>query len=206
MYGSREVELEPVAAPALCTLADVKTALGITTSGSDTQLTGLIAAASAQIEAYCGQPIGRRTVTERRGAMETCQKCVLTYAPVVALASVSLEGEAQTLGDYRAALTYGFVAKTDRTDFTPGEWVFTYTVGYTSGAIPQDIADAALLLTKHLYNTAKGYAPAESIARESSPDIGDVTYRAAADRTMTRNGASLPADIALMLTFYVREF
>lgn len=206
MYGSREIELSPTAAPALCELADVKTALGITGTDSDAYLTKLIVSASGQIERYCGQPLGARTVTERRDAMENCSKCVLTYAPVNALSSVSFNGTAETLGDYRLAATYGFVAKTDRSEFTPGEWVFTYTVGYSSGNIPQDLADAAKLLTKHLYNTAAGYSPPETIARESSPDVGDVTYRAAEDRTLMRNGTALPADIALMLVFYVREF
>ena len=206
MYGPREVDLSPVAAPALCSLAEVKAALNITGAAQDAQLTGLIASASAALETYCGQPLGERTVTERRIAMDTADAVILSYAPASELSAVSVKGVAQSLAEFRLSSRFGTIRHVEGACFEPGEWVFEYSTGYASGAVPEDLKSAAILYAKHLYNSIAGNVVSESIAKESTPDVGSVEYRTASDRSLTRNGAALPADIGLMLSSYVKEF
>lgn len=203
MYGPREVELTPAAPVALCALADVKTALGIVGSAQDALLTGLIASAAHTIETYCNTILGERTVTERVHSFEPCEACVLTYAPATELVSLAVKTVAMTLADYRLAKRYGTVRRVDYCVFEPGEHLFTYKAGYVSADVPQAVKTVALELVQWLYNTkAEGY----EVAQESVPDAGAVTYASQADRTITRNGAALPARLALVLAPYVRVF
>lgn len=79
-----------LSANALCTLADVKTALGQTASTHDTTLEGLIEEVSDAIEAYCGQKLRYQgtPITEYIDVNESRQDIWVANKPIVAVTSV----------------------------------------------------------------------------------------------------------------------
>jgi len=206
MYGPREVEHDPVVPPALCTLAKVKTALGISGTDKDTTLNELMIAAAIAIETHCGQPIAERDVTERIQSMDAASAVVLRHAPATALSSVMRKDTALTPSDFRLSARYATLRRVGGSAFEPGEWVFVYKAGYASGVVPSAVATAAVMMTAHLYNTSIGASVSAAISKESAPDVGSTEYAALEERFIDRNGSALPADIALMLLPYVREF
>lgn len=204
MFGAREVELTPSTPVALLSLADVKAALGITGAAQDAELTALIATVSASIEGYCGAIFGERTVNERRFLEEGGAAVVLNYAPATALTSVSVEGVAQTIGDYRLNKTNATLRLVDGSPFATGEHLFVYKAGYAAGTMPAAVSAAAMALAKYEYANKDGGT--DGIQRESVPDGGDVTYFMDSERMLTANGISLPSRVAFMLAPYKLDF
>lgn len=201
MFGTREIEISPTAPVALIALADLKTALGIAGSGQDTELTALIAEASASVEGYCGTVLGVRTVTERHFLEEGGSAILLNYSPAVTFTSLAINDAVQTPGDYRLNGMYSSLRKVDRTEFGVGEHKIVYDAGFT--VIPPAIARAALELAKYLYNS-KGVS--DDVRSENVEDVGETEYRDLKERTMSANGIDLPSRVALMLAPYKRLY
>lgn len=75
----------------LCQLSDVKTYLGITSSGTDQVLSALITNASSFIERYCNRAFEQASYTETRNG-NGADAIYLRNAPIVSVQSVSVDG------------------------------------------------------------------------------------------------------------------
>lgn len=79
---------------ALTTISDVKTFLGITSSGFDAVLTALLASAEARINTICNRPrgFGEILAVEELFAGENSDRLVLTYTPIATITKIELVG------------------------------------------------------------------------------------------------------------------
>lgn len=85
----------------LCTLSQVKTALGIAEEDTtqDAKLSLMIKGVSAKIEGFIGYPLERATYDEEIHAVNNRQLLVLDHFPIQEVESITVNGQAVT--DYR---------------------------------------------------------------------------------------------------------
>ena len=123
-------------APTLLTdLASVKTWLGITTTGSDAQLTALIAAVSGSIRLYCNRNFGTATYTETYDGSGTGRQW-MNQRPVTAVSSITLNGVAMTQRPSNNVGGYGWTFNRNELLFAGGVFGAGFqnlTVAYTAG-------------------------------------------------------------------------
>lgn len=160
----------------LCTLANLKTYLGITTTTQDDLLTMLIKQASAMIENYLGYPLARAENTEVHNVNNN-QLLLLDKQPIQSVASVEIGGQAITdfklipkyssvgilyrglgwCGEYYTrGMTYDAVSGVYEIEvvYTSGYYLPNDT-GYVEGAsdsLPYDIVTACILACAEAYN------------------------------------------------------
>jgi hypothetical protein len=206
MTDFRDVVLTPEQPPALVPLADIKAFLGIAPAdvSRDTQLTGFGLAAAAALENYCNTVLAPRAVVETVIPENDWQTVPLSYGRARALASVTVAGIVQTLGDYRLAGQSGILARRDGVAAAPAglEVVISYQAGFA--ALPTDLAQAVLAYVRDIDNAKDKDA---GILRENVPDVGDIMY-AKGDTYMSAGptGAKLPTDVAALVAPYVSWF
>lgn len=199
MFGARDVSISPEApASGFASLADVKSFLGISGAGSDTRLNTLIAAATLQIEGYCGRILAQRTVTELLDADDAYSAIVVSRFPIISLTSVKFDDVAQTVGDFRASKSSGVLRVAAGGTFPIGLLEFVYEAGYAT--IPVPIGEACIRLVAALYNSN---GQAIGVKSETVEGVGSVTYGEAG---VSRNGANVPFEVANLLTPYTVEF
>jgi uncharacterized phiE125 gp8 family phage protein len=136
----------------LCTLADVKAFLGLTTSATDGVLTTLIANVSATIESYCNRTFASTAYAETRNG-QGGNRLFLANGPVTAVASVSVDGQA-----IPPAMGTGIGYLFDETTVYLRGYAFNrgvqnVAVAYTAGfaAVPSDVAQACIELVASHY-------------------------------------------------------
>jgi uncharacterized phiE125 gp8 family phage protein len=141
------------------TLAEAKAHLRITDDAEDALILNYIRAAREWVENYTGHILVRRTFTEYRSAF--VRYFELMRRPIVTVASV---GYPDTNGDPQSILTADLVVTTRNpvrvypainswwpSLQTNGEITITYTAGYAEGEVPQELAQAILVLTGHFH-------------------------------------------------------
>ena len=131
---------------ALTTLANVKTWLGITSSDDDALLTSLIGSASAFIEEWCGCSFSVVSESIKRDG-HGGHRAVLPNYPVVAVASVSVDGVAITAAASFTAAGYrvddmSVILNCYRFNRGLANVQITYSHGYAS--VPADVAQACI--------------------------------------------------------------
>jgi len=110
---------------ALTTVARMREELGLTTSAQDTRLETLIEEASADIVAYCQQPLIRQTVTERQvGLGRTVQALFVTPVPRGGVTAARWRGTLVS-GYSVSNPDAGFLFRADRWDDTRqvNQWI-----------------------------------------------------------------------------------
>lgn len=141
------------------TLTEAKTQCRVDSSDSDTDITGLIAAARSHIEGYCGTPLVSRTVTVKCDCFADFER--FPAPPLTSVSSVTYvdtAGATQTLstsiyevrGD---GLVASIALKADQTwpEVQTGSRItVTAVVGYS--ALPEAIKHAILLLISHWFD------------------------------------------------------
>ena len=206
----------------LCTLADLKTYLGITDNVQNDLLTLLIKQNSAMIENYLGYPLARAENTELHNVNNN-QLLLLDKQPIQSVSSVKIGDQAITdfkvipkyssvgilyrglgwCGEYYTrGMTYDIVSGVYEVEveyisgyYLPGEQ------GYTEGAsdsLPYDILSACLLACAEAYNVKMNKA--EGIKSYSE---GGISTTFADSGTMADCGLS--AKICSMLVDYRRQ-
>lgn len=121
---------------ALTTIDNVKTHLSLTHFGDDALLTRLVDAESARFEAAIGQAVAVTGYTQEQAGDDT-DTVVLAYGPVVAVASVTLDGVPQT--DYTRSGRIVTLAGAIGRSQTVG---IVYTAGWATA--PADIEQAVI--------------------------------------------------------------
>lgn len=88
----------------LCTLADVKTMLGITDTTDDDLITMMIKQASSKVQSYIGYKLERATYTDEVHAVNNRQLLILNACPIQSVTSASIYGNEVT--DYEITPEY----------------------------------------------------------------------------------------------------
>lgn len=206
----------------LCTLADLKTYLGITDNVQDDLLTLLIKQNSAMIENYLGYPLARAENTELHNVNNN-QLLLLDKQPIQSVSSVKIRE--QEITDFKVIPKYSSVGILYRGLGWCGEYYtrgMTYDIvsgvyeveveyisgyylpgeqGYIEGAsdsLPYDILSACLLACAEAYNVKMNKA--EGIKSYSE---GGISTTFADSGTMADCGLS--AKICSMLVDYRRQ-
>jgi hypothetical protein len=198
----RDVEIAS-ASLAFTTLASARTYIGGAGHDGDAFLTAMIEAVSVQIEAYCGTVIKRRTVTERITLDVVSRSLILRHAPAASLTSLSYDGAALVVGDFRLAKDTAMLRRIDGSGFEVGaDYVAVYEAGYDP--IPPAIEQAANALLKAALENAQR---AEGVQQEQVPDVGSITYAPPGSVLFEgMNGVRVPSAVANLLAPYVLRY
>jgi uncharacterized phiE125 gp8 family phage protein len=193
---------------ALVTLAEVRDALGITDTSSDTALTRYINRASAAVENHCGRIFARQTYTQTVRTDRARPSILLEQHPIVSITSVveddtTLETDEREFDAATGAL-YRLDGDDVRTDWTDnGKVVIVYVAGYLvptqSGAgddLPADITEAVIEVVKDRY-FGNGRDP--RLRSETHEGVGSASYLDPRD-----GDGPLPARAADLLWPYVK--
>lgn len=186
---------------ALVTLAAIKARLGVTDASRDAELTSWVDTIAAQLEAYTNNCLLPRAITETIHREYSGPYVVLSFATSNSLASLTIDGAAVSLSDY---LMYsgGVLARADGATLPDGSIVAEYAAGYDP--IPSELTEAALECAAA--REAAKTAPV-GVARESVPDVGDVTYVALGDGLAKGpTGATLPWAAAALVSKLKRTY
>jgi hypothetical protein len=137
----------------LCTLADVKTYLGITDTNSDAVLTAMVTNVSALIESYCNRTFASTAYVETRNGTGGMQ-LFMRQGPVISVSAVSIDGIAQVPAP--TPTTLGYIVDEDtiwlrNAAFTRGiqNVTVSYTAGY--GSIPADVIQSCIEVVAYHY-------------------------------------------------------
>jgi uncharacterized phiE125 gp8 family phage protein len=174
------------------TIDQLKAELQISGTSQDDRLTLLLAAASSAIEAYCGRPFARATLTEQispRGR----QVVNLSLYPVVSIASVTmgsypvtdyqLDAESgqlwRSMGWTWAALTLPDITQDPDPNMADRNLTVAYTAGYilpgSPGAdLPAALQYAAVRVAATMYSRPAGFK-SERTPGGYSYDVGDMS-------------------------------
>lgn len=206
----------------LCTLANLKTYLGITVATQDDLLTMLIKQASAQIENYVGYSLARSENTEVQNVNNN-QLLILDKQPIQSVSLVKIGNEEIT--DYKILPKYAktgmlyrglgwcgpYYTRGMSYDAVSGvydievQYISGYYLpsdeGYVEGAsdsLPYDIVSACILACAEAYNTKMNRA--EGIKSYSEGGIS-TTFQ----DTTTKMDCGLSAKVCSMLEDYKRQ-
>jgi hypothetical protein len=136
----------------LCTLAEAKTHLNITTSTTDAELSAFVTVASDLVEAQANRVWRTTTYTEKHNGGTT--DLVLLHSPVTSITSITDDGGTVASTDYDLIEANGLIHHEhgiflgDRYDVT-----VVYVAG---GAVPALAKQATLETLRHLWQTQRG--------------------------------------------------
>lgn len=148
-----------------CSAADVKSYLDITGAQYDTLLASIVTRASRFIDTHCYFPrhLGQETLTEDRpGQVDQWGRLVLTvskpsigaitamsYRTSPALSATAVDLTKVETEDFRVRADLGLTSLRGQ----PIRVSISYTGGYASGQIPQDIVHAATVLAARMFKS-----------------------------------------------------
>lgn len=155
----------------LASLAQVKTALGITDSEGDNSLPPLISAASAAIARECNRVLVRETVEETL-PLQWPGMLLLARYPVSSIVQITENGIEAAPSDYVVDSFTGIVERR-RSDWPRGRLVVRYVAGYAPEEMPLDIVQALVLLVAH-FRSANARDPL--LRAEETTDIERLEY------------------------------
>lgn len=204
MYGVRNVEIDPLVPAAFTDAAAIKSFLDISEATYDALLGTLAAYASHAIELYCDRLFASRTVTETMIPEDAVRNLVLAHAPMLTLTTLHVDDVAQDAADLYVMKAEGMLRRKDGgTIGAPGQAIVAvYTAGYAS--TPPAVVQATKEFVRDAFAARKRDG---SISRQSVVDVGEVDFgRAGSAGSMTSNGVSVPASVAIILEPYVRRY
>jgi len=185
MIADRVVTVTGPASAALTTLDTVKARLGISGSGSDTQLTAGIALASAILADACRRRLGAQTLAETfrvRVANVTATRdlerhgLVLNH-PDAAVTGVTVDGDAVGAGTYEVegGIVWPLTTEGTRTTWPGTSIVVTYTTGYSlPGSAPPVLAEYCISLVLAWFRA--GDRTGADVRSETTEGVGSVSY------------------------------
>jgi hypothetical protein len=137
----------------LCTLAEAKTHLNITTSATDAEISALLTVASDLVEEKADRVWRDTTYTEKHTG--GTPDIVLFHSPVKSITSVTDAGTVISSGSYTLIAETGLIHLTTG-DFAGGRYevVVVYVAGATT--IPSLAKQATLETLRHLWQTQRG--------------------------------------------------
>lgn len=137
----------------LCTLAEAKTHLNITTSTNDAELTAFITVASDLVEEQADRVWRDTTYTEKHTGGTS--DVVLFHSPVKSITSVVDDGSTIAPSAYTLISETGLIHLNDNV-FQGGRYevVVTYVAGATT--VPSLARQATLETLRHLWQTQRG--------------------------------------------------
>jgi len=140
----------PPAGNNLCTLADVQTVVGATTTIQDSLIAGIIGRISEFIHNYCDRKFPSQSFTETRDGMDSSSHWVMN-PPIITLTSVKIDGATQALVNL---VVYQEEGKIYHKANLFGSWPqksveVVYTGGYSS--LPQDLVMVAIEMSVHRF-------------------------------------------------------
>lgn len=185
----------------LLTLAEIKSAVGVTDSSQDAELTLLAAYISAVITRQCQVPtagvipptLRLETVTDTiRLSREQSGPLYLSRKPVVTFTLVSEAGVTLTASDYEADghALYRLSAG-ERINWASGEHIITYSAGYD--VVPYDLKFAAIRFAQAEYSQGVTTSRDPMLKREVIPGVREVEYWV--DPSMTTKESVMPAEV-----------
>lgn len=155
--------------PAFCTIADVKTFIGLTGSADDALLTSLVSATSAALETIMNRTVNQTTYTDVQDGNGRAQ-LLLVNRPVILVSGVLIDGVAvpQAVGFGAGWGLDGNVVYLRNRVFARGlrNVSVTYSAGWA--VVPDDIKQATIetAALKYKQKEQSGYT-SKSLAGES---------------------------------------
>lgn len=204
MLTIRENVLTPDQPPALITLAELKTYLGITDTSQDTYLSNSLLAIASTFESYCDTILAPRDVVETIVPDEAWDMVPLSYSNARDLTAITIDGITQTLTDYRLAGKAGIISRKDGGPLVQAgaELVVSYSAGFST--LPAGIVQAVKEGVQAMIDMKDRPA---GVQRESVPDVSDIAYFAHGDAySVGPTGVKLLVPIAAHLAPYVVWF
>lgn len=203
--SSRVSVLVPATSVELVALADLKTALGISTNGDDARLEALIAQASAVIAQSCNRVFGREQIKQTIRLAASVQipepaPLVLSRRPVVVSGfTVSVSGVALDSGDYEldenAGLVWRLDSEGDRIPWPTNKIEVTYSSGYLlPDDCPASLSRACIVLVNN-YRTATARDP--MLKSEVVDGVGRFDYWVGSAGGSSQSG--LPAEVESLI-------
>lgn len=174
-------DVRPAEPALIMSLADAKAHLNITSGTHDDELRSWLESVTEVIEHKVGAVVVR-TYTDRVGAGS---QFALAHYPVVSVTSVTpvyASGSAVAVDDLEVMEASGVVRRADETAFTGGPWDVTYKAGRP--VIPANIAHAARIILKHLWETQRG-------TRRATMGGDDTTFDSAFSYSIPRRAVEL---------------
>ena len=181
----------------LCSLDDLKAYLGITETGKDKMLNGLLEYVTKLFQTLTGRVIPKGQYTEYHDGTERQWFYVDNY-PIVSITSVHWDSDCEYLTeDLVDSDDYAYDTDSGRVWKKAGTWAkglnaikIIYTAGYSK--IPRDIVFFAKKLA------------AQEFKRADEDRIG-MTSQSFGDSTTAYDVRELPSDLALIVEKYKRE-
>lgn len=136
----------------LCTLAEAKSHLNITTSATDAELAVFVTVASDLVEAKAGRVWRSTTYTEKHNGGTT--DIVLYHSPITSITSITDDGGTVAPSDYDLIAANGLIHR-DSGVFAGDR--YDVTVVYVAGGTVPELAKQATKETlRHLWQTQRG--------------------------------------------------
>ena len=152
----------PAADPTLLTIAELRSAAGVSDQSQDAALTLIGEEVSLAIARACGiaqagatiPTLRSETIVETQRLESGPQAIVLSRRPVTAVSSVVEDGETLTGSDYEFDGASGLLYRLDsdeRTCWAIGKVVVTYIAGFST--VPPDLRRAAMKMVTEMWAT-----------------------------------------------------
>lgn len=185
----------------LLTLAEIKSAVGVTDSSQDDALTALGHYISAVITRECQVPtagaipptLRLETVSETlRLSQEQSNPLYLSRKPVVEITSVTEDGSSLSADEYEVDANGLYRLSSDtRMNWPTGEHTVVYSAGYDT--VPYDLKFAAIRFIQSEYTQGITSARDPMLKREIIPGVREVEYWV--DPSATTKDSVMPAEV-----------
>lgn len=162
---------------ALCTVADVKESLGITSSDYDNLIIRKINQATRVIEAYCGRRFALTAYTNEEYNGTYTKQLVLKQRPVVSFTGLDVRDNGLNIDDWDAVDSQTFYVDNNSGTVNAlfnvfggfNRWRATYTAGYAT--IPEDLAEACATLAAYYYTKSSASDVGVASKKEGQREI-----------------------------------
>jgi hypothetical protein len=185
-------DVSPSLPGGIASMADTKAHLNIlpTNTANDDELRIFIAATTRAVEKIRGEAIARRTVVERHTFTALTSQYTLSTAPVLSVALIERLDQPGTWSpsDYDLDPDSGTLTCLSTGQPLRGMVRFTYDAGYV--VVPWNFQLAAMIITKHLWETQRGRQGVVPPGSELEPSFGPGF--AVPNRALELLGGSLP--------------
>lgn len=137
--------------PVFATIAQVKSAAGVTVSTYDTDLQLIVDGVAAAMKSYMRRNVSlRRYTAERHSLAYSATDLVLDHRPVVSVVEVRLDGATVSQADYEIDLERGVLYNASGWPSGRQHIQVDYTAGYAT--VPKDLANACIQQSRYVWS------------------------------------------------------